>query len=396
MYNKMLVEIVSFCVSFFLACNCFAGAVEIQYEDALGVVKSCEKGICAFKWKIRMQITTLPPVGERNSNNTQNFAKTSASANVFLDCLTKRFKVDQKKQSYAVMRDNSVMPYLHESSLAYDGTTYSAWRRDTPQKQGTAFHDGSKGEIAGNLDDFHIIRQFLDEGGLAKVGFRTGIPCFFRHSLITSDTRFFSEFLSEWKKEEKLIALFRQDDGDIVIYARAYPEPLSHYVAKVVYSPKKNGIITEYSTLLSYSKEKGEGMLDSRLLTQCKQNQDGTWVPSTAVSFSVPLAGQNGYNSEVYYEEFEYLPKIPVKEFQVTFPDGTTVEDHVAKKFYKVGDLLDEDKAIDEFILRHGLTGNVPPQVRRGNVIRYILMGTGIIMIVIALYQMIQQKRRKE
>lgn len=395
MFNNTLIRVVSFCVAslFLFAPACIADISEIRYEDVLNVVKSCEKEIHALRWKVRMEITTLPIAGQ--SGQTQGFEKSPAFAEVLLDFHAKRFKVEEKKQEYGVMRDNSVVKYMHEESSAYDGSNYSAWKRNTHQKPGTDLYQGSSGEIIGDFDSSVVARQFLEGGGLAAVGFRTGVPCFFLPDFIKSETKFFSEFLAEWKENRKLIALFRQNDGDIIIYAKIYPEYMGQYVAKIVYSPGKKGIITEYSTLLSYSNETGDGESYACWLTRCKQSQGGDWVPTT-VFLSMPLLGPNGYNTELHYEDFEYLPKIPVEEFRVDFPIGAEVSDHVAKMFYKVGDPIDEDRAIDDFIQLYGFTGDVPSHMRHWNVLRYVLMGIGIFMILIALYRIIQRWRKKQ
>jgi len=384
MYIRTIIRIVSLFLSVLLfpVWNCLADIVEIRYDDVFNVVKSCEKKVNGFRWKVKMEIASSPIAGQTNTDRVP--AKGQTFADVLLDCHTKRFKVEEKKQTYGMMGDGTVVQYTHEGTTAYDGSSYSAWGKNTPHDRGVRIYQGSAGEITNNLDNSVAAKLFLDGGGLRNVGFRTGIPCFFLPDLIGKDAKFLSEFLAEWKNEGKTMVFFRQDDGDIIIYAGIFPDPIGHYVAKIVYSPSKNGIITEYSTLLSYSKATGDGKFYSRRLTRCEQNQDGDWVP-TVVSLSMPFLGPNGYDTEMRYEEFEYLPKISVEDFQVTFPKGTEVSDHVAKMFYKVGDHFDEDFAINEFMERYGFTGDVPSQMGRGGIFRYTFMIIGFALIFIAL-----------
>ena len=97
----------------------------------------------------------------------------------------------------------------------------------------------------------------------------------------------------------------------------------------------------------------------------------------------------------------ELNPPVEQTMFRVSFPDGTFVDDHVAKMLYKVGDPVDEDQAVYEFMLRHGFTGvtGVIALLKRQMALwQYILMGVGIIMILAALYMMLLKwiKRRRQ
>gem|GEM_PF-5984779 len=69
--------------------------------------------------------------------------------------------------------------------------------------------------------------------------------------------------------------------------------------------------------------------------------------------------------------------------------------DYNAKIFYRVGDPVDIDRAVDDFIQRHGFTGDITLPKRQLALWQYICMGIGIIMILIALYSMLM-KRIKE
>jgi hypothetical protein len=96
----------------------------------------------------------------------------------------------------------------------------------------------------------------------------------------------------------------------------------------------------------------------------------------------------------VVFSSVEINPPIEKNMFNVSFPNGTFVEDFVVKKVYKVGDPVDEDKAIDDFIQRYGFTGDITLPQQRMTPLRYFLMGVGIAMVLFALYQMIQKWRK--
>lgn len=361
-------------------------------RDALQIIKSCEKNISVLKWKTKSQIVSVSNFIETDPKKPSQ-KQLKMDAEVLFDLKTKYFKVHLRGGQIGILKDGSEIEYVRETSVAYNGTSYTAWKKDTPQIVNKSLYQGCSGEISNNLDESGILNHFLISEEFTMVGLRTGVPCLFQPFLIESDIKLFSEYLSEWENTKKIINIFRQEDGSIIIYAKIHSEPMSHYVTKVIYSPEKNGIITEYTTLLSYSREEGDGKIYAQFITECMQNNNGVWVPSR-ISLDLPFWGKNGIKNELLYDEFECLPKVLKNEFQVTFPDGTEVEDYIAKKFYKVGDSIDEDSAIDEFMQRHGLTGNVPAQIKRGNVLRYVVMGTGLLLIAIAAYQFVQKWRK--
>lgn len=60
--------------------------------------------------------------------------------------------------------------------------------------------------------------------------------------------------------------------------------------------------------------------------------------------------------------------------FRVEIPDGIKVSNYITKKFYITGSITDEAKAIDDFMVRHHLTGNIPKINSRW---RYVLTVVG-------------------
>ncbi|MDR2171948.1 MAG: hypothetical protein LBP59_17525 [Planctomycetaceae bacterium] len=359
----------------------------LRYEDAIKVMKSCEKKMGVFRWKFEAQ-TIMPG---KSINSEQRYV--TRTAEVLYDWKSKRFRIHRTGQEFATLPDNTTVEYKSEIFIAYDGSIYSGWKKSTPKVSTPNFYAGSSGEITNNLDNAHTVRFFNEFSGLTAIGLRVGVPCLFQPLLVKSDIKVLSEYLSEWQKENKIVDLFRLNDGNIVIYAKIYDEPISHYITKIVYSPNKNGIITEYSTLLSYSKESGDGKLYAQTITECKQNDNGVWTPAK-ISLTQPFIGR-GINSELIYHNFEILSRAKSNEFQVTFPDETEVDDYITKKFYRVGRMVDEDKKIDEFIQRHGLTGDIPIRKESGVIFNYIFMSIGVLMVFIGFLIIIRKWRSK-
>jgi hypothetical protein len=238
------------------------------------------------------------------------------------------------------------------------------------------------GTISKDYDNGRISRQFSKNMKfIYEIGLFTGVPCLFEPLMQAGGVKYFSEYLSEWIDSKKLLSLSRIDDGTFLIYAQIHPEPMSHYVTKIIYDTNKGGIITDYKILLSYSKESGDGILYSHFKTATNQNSHGDWVP-VKTTITIPLMK---YDFEISYENFELLSNMPKDSFAFHFPDGTFVDDFISKTYYKVGDIYDEDAAIDRFIERYGLTGNIQTKpVIYTIYIRYIFMGVGILMIIIS------------
>jgi hypothetical protein len=367
---------------------CHAETSEIGFNEVIKVVKSCEKKVGILKWKFESQMRVAPSsvtIGVPRDDTLPSSLKRISE--VLFDPYSKRYKIHLTGEEIGVLPDKTSILYNHETVIAYNGSAYSAWKKNTPKnKDRNRIYDGYEGEIINDLSDGRLVKFFITDGGFAMSGFRTGVPCIFQPLLIEAEAKLFSEYISDWQKENRIIGLYRQNDGTIIIYAKIYDDPISHYITKVVYSPEKNGIITDYSILLSYSKESGDGKLYAQFVTKCKQNDKGIWVPSE-ISMSLPFFGPNGVNNEFIYRDFEIISRVPASEFQITFPDGTKIEDYVSKKSYKVGSIVDEDKKIDDFIQRHGLTGDVPVKSPSyGQFIRYILITIGGLMIIISLF----------
>jgi hypothetical protein len=363
-----------------LSC-CVYAQTSLAPSEALKVVKSIEKNQKAFQWKVDQKLPTTINITQKQDSNdsfpvSMNFSYTT---NVWLDMQSRQYKIhflnNSPSKNELLNKESAIL----ESVLLYDGNIYTGWEKIMIKTSHSNPITIMEGSLTPNYDDGRINKNFTKNFRfIYDIGLTTGIPTLFEPFLLDEGVKYFSEYLSTWITSNKVLSITKSDDGKtFMIYAQIHPGPMSHYITKIVYDIEKGGTITNHSVLLSYSKESGDGKVYADSVTECAKNIKNHWVPvQTKIIF--PLMK---YEYEISYSSFECISKISKNDLSFQFPDGTYVDDYITKAYYKVGNLIDEDKAIDAFILRHGLTGNVPVKTTSGGIVRYVLIAVGSLMI---------------
>jgi hypothetical protein len=348
-------------------------SAEVNPAKAVDIIKSLENSISTLKWDFY--------VGDIYSANNREVLD---SVSVLVDIQTKRYYIDRK-----------IVSKKRKSIFSFNGREYVSFSGMLEgEKTATSLLD--LGKISTEANDMPSSETLKNNWSIVGIG--NGVPGLFAPFFADDDVpTFFSLFMKRWIKGKKVISVSdnRQGVMDIKIFTKFFDIP---YVMYISYDITKKGIITYVKA--SPVKDKthaeqltfGEGKVFFEMSVLTKKNDQGQDVPET-IKFHQP---DSKINNTLTYANFIINPPIDSKSFVIDFPDGTYVDDQIQKMYYKIGDLIDEDKAISDFMLLHNLTGDVPrPQHRYGIAFRYILIGTGIVLIVIAIYLRFFRKRDK-
>ena len=303
---------------------------------------------------------------------------------VFFDPISRKFNIRGNMTVRWIGGTNNYTSI--DIQYAFDGVAYRCWKKEKEGREMPPEKMTGQGQISRDLSDLdYDTKSFFDAKGF-KQGILPGIPGFIlTHTYSYYGMERICDVFETWEKENRVDSIKKVDDK-IEITARVdVLQGSSDFFLRVIYDPTSDTI--EHGTV--FSRFEGENVMEFYEVI-FRTNEQGFRVPDS-IKIVMPLDKRAII---VTYHSFRFVDTIQAELFQFIFPDGIYVNDHIAHKYFKVGDLLNEDKAIDEFIQRHGLTGDVPLQVRRGNTLRYVMMCAGLILIGIALYQMVQKWRK--
>jgi hypothetical protein len=362
---------------------------EIPFNKAITVIQSAENSLKSAEWKCKVNFKVRIPsdadivnIDESLLVDSQQYADYSVL-------------YDIQRQTYLV-EGESRLPWYEGShpqlssifGFSYDGKNYSSWQRT---KGGDSLPDNkefTEGQISMDMNQVQNVARFHSTNG-GLVGFGTGFP----GQLTIQDENFYgplrlSAILTEWNSKGFPISIKELSSDKWLIEAKIVLPTTAERIIRIHLLPQ-HGIITYFSRVSQF---RGKEHEELRIEITVKENEDRQVVPHT-VRFIHPLDRLMDITT---FSSVKFNPSIKQENFQLSFPDGTIVEDFIAKKYYKVGDMIDEDQAISDFMLLNNLTGDVPrPQHRYGIAFRYILIGTGIVLIVIAIYLRFFRKRDK-
>jgi hypothetical protein len=195
-----------------------------------------------------------------------------------------------------------------------------------------------------------------------------------------------SDVFQQWEKEKRIASINENPDTKKnEIEARIdRVQGTDDFFLKILYDPVTNTV--EHGEL--FSRFKGIQYVMTIYDIEFQENENGIKFPKF-VKEIYPLDHRIILSS---YSSLKINPSLTENTFQVIIPDGINVSDYVLKQFYKVGDLIDEDKAISDFMTRYNLTGNVPVKTTAGGIVRYILIVVGSLMILASIVLFIRKR----
>jgi hypothetical protein len=189
-----------------------------------------------------------------------------------------------------------------------------------------------------------------------------------------------SKYLTEWKKSRNLESIISPREGVWEITAVFVSKRKIGVKLRLVveYDLSKNGFVTNAKYYYTWPNK--PEFLAKEIIVDTIQDSEGNWW-ATSLRKIDKLAQSETILFQ--YKDVKLLQSVSSDMFQIDFPNGTMVSDMLNKMEYKVGDLVDHDKAIENFIRKHNLNNNFPSKTWYwGNMVRYILMILGIILIM--------------
>jgi hypothetical protein len=376
-YSKFLLVLFLFIT---LSQNAYTDNVTLT--DAHRVFKSIDRSIIAIKWKCRKE----PNFRLSDANNFSS--KLPRKENIFeeytvlYDTKSRRFLL--QGQYCIPWIDGEPPTIMKDFAFSYDGKKYVYWEKRKKEK--TDFDDyPGVAFISDAVELLDCDKSFITSNA-ASVGFGIGFPG--RITLHMPDS--FSavsllELLEEWKSKKSPVLIQETQDGKWKIEGMIPWLIGDEMYIHIFCDPFHDGVVSEFVRLL---RSKNKDYVEERMVVEFTQNSQGKLVPNIA-RLIFPL---DKLMTEFHYKDVEFLSNVSNQAFQFKIPDGTYVTDHIAKKYYKVGNLVDEDKAISDFMTRHGLTGNVPYKPTYSNIVRIILITIGGLMILASIILYIRKK----
>jgi hypothetical protein len=361
---------------------------EIRVEKAITIIRSLESNIKAMEWNVTMHKSQV------QNGNTIDFPF-SRKSHVVYEPMKKRYHATIEGNDMAVNHNGNTMQSFFIVATSYDGNQYRVWRRtsENPKDLFNALFFGM-GVVTESEAD--VVSIYDTKNNIARdLGVVTGLTSIV---CISNKTETVSIFLSDYIKQKQTqrqkIVVREISDGLLEIVTVEKLGSIDFDV-HIIYDMKKGGVIKKYQW--SQTKDNVTHILREYDI-QTVKNDDGDWIPLTITAIENVKPGVVNKTLVEYSNVRIYHNYLDTSRFQLDFPDGIYVEDQIRKMYYKVGNPLDEDKAISDFMTRHHLTGNVPLSKNRyfyAYILRSVLIISGIVLIVVALYLRFFKKRDK-
>jgi hypothetical protein len=343
---------------------------EIDPIKTIPIMKSLESGISTMSWDFFSG--DLEVDGQRGKLDNSSVL------------------IDIRTMQYLIARE--IVANNRKTVFSYNGQSYMSYMGSLSGEVSKSHNYVPMGMTSNNAND--IPSSLILEKNWSTVGVFNGVPGLFLPLFSKQDSPdFFSSFMNRWIKEKKIVSVVDNGNGawNIIVRTEIFDIP---YIMYISYNVTQRGIITYIKTspidsnidvnTLSF----GDGKVFFELSVDTVQNHQGDWVPHK-ITFVQP---DSKIKSIMSYKNFSINPVARSDMFSLVFPDGTYVDDKIRKMYYKVGDLIDEDKAISDFMTRHNLTGNVPHKPTYGNIVRIILITIGGLMILASIILYINKK----
>ncbi|MDR2406771.1 MAG: hypothetical protein LBE13_01465 [Bacteroidales bacterium] len=343
----------------------------IDIDKAVTVIKSLESNVKAIEWDVSINKQQL----RKGKTIDSPFQRKS---HVLYVPSKRQCLVLVNGQNIAMNSEGKQELSTFATGMSFDGKTYSAWRINGQYKVSSNPPTFGLGMITNSENEITQIYDIKNAQG-NDLGITTGLMSLFCNSYQQDAIPiYFSEYIKQKSRKDEGVIIQESSDGCWKILTKEKFASVDFDIL-IVYDLKKKGIITDYKW--SYTHDEVEYIL-LKYDIQNIEMQDGIWVPHKIIV--TENVGDDVINKTyLEYSNIQvYQTFFKDNHFQVNFPNGIHVEDKIKKMYYKVGNPLDEDKAISDFMTRHGLTGNVPYKSTYGNIVRIILITLGGLMIL--------------
>jgi hypothetical protein len=355
----------------------------VEFDQALGVVEALEEKIDVLSWKVKLQTGWLKDPTDLSSISEMKPSFTTSE--VVFEPSGKRYHVSVQEVSRWI---DGAAPFFSEVfERSFDNKEFREWLRYKHGKELPKAEDSlTSGMLSDDVINTEIRQTFYSsvQGRMAGIGYVA--PFYWLKSDLPKKI---SEYLQEWKKEDRLRSIEEQDDGSWIISVDVDINPKIDFLLKVWYDPTKGGIVTK--AIWYGVSGPNIGLLENwRLEIKHKKTPEGFWVPRSAY-WVYPLEKRPDF-TRLNFKDVKVNPPVDEETFRLTFPNGTRVDDYIHKKLYFVGEIKDEQKSIQAFRIRHQLTGNTP-KIYGVSLWRIFSIGLGAFLLIVALYLFIRQRK---
>jgi len=189
-----------------------------------------------------------------------------------------------------------------------------------------------------------------------------------------------SAFLKERQRQGRKVEIAELGSKTWIITTDDYIE-VPGVVLRITFDLSKGGIVTDVEWSNARSAEPWR-----KMHIQVEKKHNGFWVPKTVED--VHLLDKT--LTRVTFSDVEVNPNLTDKQFTHSFPKGTSVDDHIERKTYRIGaGIIDEQEAIKTYMEQNSLRFKTPEKRFPWRYVWYTLGG-----IVLALFSFWLIRRR--
>jgi hypothetical protein len=340
-------------------------ANEIPIDNAIQIIKGTEKNYNFLSWNVSIQYTFAPPTTKKRTENSV--------VNAIYDNKSGKYNIESSSHVVEGLESSERADFFW--GLTFDGSMYSHWHTNEIANKSA---QSGLGIITDDIKKASFHRQHIQAWQLKTFGLVTGMPTIYSRIIFGEDNQLtkFSDIIVEWAKKKSIISVDMDNATSIIVFSVEEPTNIENTVLKthIVFDIPKGAISQAELKQVQPNTEK----VYASWKTEFKMNEKQEYVPKITTY-------HNFANFETW--QFKYVSvntntKLSSNDFICKFPDGITVEDTVKKMRFRIGNPFDEDKAISDFMIRHGLTGNVPVKTTSGGIVRYVLIVVGSLIIL--------------
>ncbi len=332
----------------------------LKADDAIKAMETLEKRIERAQWEVKTRRGKLQTLDDVDSLiPSADFD----SGWVVFEPRFGRYRVELDSVRRWV---GGVDPFLAEKlAFAFDGEIFRNFSR---QKPGVEFPEGKDHPGEGSLSkqDVTQLAHFRDNCGVRY------FPPFF-------GDRPLSQILKEAQKKGDLVEISEGHDGEWKIKTNDPPasayrgDPsadLNRGFVTLTYSPEKGAVASAIYAM-------GNPLQIWQRLVLDLQKVDGFWVPKSVRRINTI----DKSISEIHYSKAQVNHAVEDAVFRFDFPRGAVITDHLEKKVYRAGLLVEDDqKAIQDYLVSQAPSSQGSATGR----IRYLTIAAVVFSAIIA------------
>ena len=355
----------------------------VELEKAISIVESLEKKFHVLRWKAHCVKAYL--ANAKDSASITTIKPGFQDSQVVFDPVGRRYHIEMQNVGEWIKGAAPSIGVV--TGFSFDGEVYRSWKRSKPGSQLPTVDDSlpASGHISKDRKDLSIKEDLV---GFSCIATGTGyMPPFFWDGG-ESPNQPLSRLLRKWLGEKRAVSIVENSDGVWSISTPITYAGEKGYLLRIGYDPSKGGVVTGVQWVFL---GKGREVETTRLDIELQKVGDGLWAPKTIKR--IACLDKPPHIVFASYHAVEVNPPIEPSTFQLAFPRGVEVTDHVKKTIYITGKVTDEPSAVRAYMVRFNLTGDVVPSTL-SYTRRIVASVVSLIMVVCAILLYVLRKRR--